>query len=212
MRERLIDFKRTGKFYRAHHMGDPQRIVLTVLLLFGLGRVGGACYVFLTSEKYTADLGGLGGAVAICEAHAAASGLAHIASAGAWRPWLTGADLDSAPARTFVRSTVPYRLPDGTPIALDWDDLVDGTLLAPVNQHENGTDPATVSGAWTGTGVDGERQTWDLNNACSGWTSTLSVNRGARGSKYSMRDSWTTNSAQTCNSNLYGLYCVQQDC
>ncbi len=96
---------------------------------------GGGCVpgrrVFLSSVKYTADLGGLSGADAKCKALADAQGLG-----GKWMAWLS--DASTWPAKRFNKSNFPYVRIDGKLIANNWSDLVDQTIAAPINVDEAG--------------------------------------------------------------------------
>jgi hypothetical protein len=81
--------------------------------------------VFVTSTLYQASFGGLEGADAVCQSHAAAVDLP-----GTFRAWLSTRDVTAA--ERLTHAAVPYVRTDGTTIADDWDDLVDGTLAAPI--------------------------------------------------------------------------------
>ena len=89
---------------------------------------GGPCRVFLSSATYDGNLGGLSGADAKCQGLATAAGLP-----GIYKAWLS--DGTSAPSTRFVPSSGPYQLVTGTPIAANFTDLTDGTLLA-LNQGD----------------------------------------------------------------------------
>ena len=79
--------------------------------------------VFVTSTRYTGDLGGIPGADEKCQSHADAAGLA-----GTFLAWIS--DGVDSPATRFARSAEPYVRTDGTKIAEDWDDLVDELPLS----------------------------------------------------------------------------------
>ena len=77
--------------------------------------------VFVTSTTHTGNLGGLDAADAICQELADNSELT-----GQYKAWLSN-DTQS-PSTRFIQSDVPYVLVDGTQIAINYDDLVDGTI------------------------------------------------------------------------------------
>lgn len=68
---------------------------------------------------------------------------------------------DDAPAVSFTRTSGDYIRTDGVVIARGWDDLVDGTLLAPIAINEWGGFETTIGnrGVWTGTRPNGVRGT-----------------------------------------------------
>lgn len=149
---------------------------------------GGGSYVevFVTSETFEGDLGGLDGADVTCTSMARAVGLS-----GDWTAWLSEAGGTNAGTRI---ADAEYRLLDGTVIADDLDDLTDGTLDAPIDLDEiRGTGGSPVvrvfvtKGTFDGNldGLDGaDAECTDAANAAgqSGeWTAWLSDNtRDAR--------------------------------
>ncbi|MCX2976373.1 DUF1554 domain-containing protein [Candidatus Marimicrobium litorale] len=113
--------------------------------------------VFVTSESYTGNLGGLAGADQKCNDLAAAASLS-----GEYKAWLS--DGIEAPNTRFTQSPyVSYTLVDGTVIAVGYEDLIapqppyggpftDG-LLAPINLTELGT--TKNASVFTNTNADG---------------------------------------------------------
>lgn len=91
--------------------------------------------VFVTSQAYDGNRGGLAGADAICQSLADASPLVHLRGR-AWMAWLS--DTTGSPFTRFVRSANAYTLPDNTTIASDWADLTSGTLANAINVDERG--------------------------------------------------------------------------
>ncbi|MDZ4247347.1 MAG: DUF1554 domain-containing protein, partial [Dehalococcoidia bacterium] len=75
--------------------------------------------VFVTAATYNGNLGGLSGADAKCQASANAVNLG-----GTWKAWLS--DSNTSAGSRLNHSDSPYRLLNGTTIANNWDDLVDG--------------------------------------------------------------------------------------
>ena len=107
---------------------------------------GDVVSVFVTKERYQANLGGLAGADAICQAAAVAAEL----GGTDWTAWLsdsTGNAIDRIPDGQ-------YRLVDGiTQVADDKADLTDGFLKAAINLNEDGQRA-------TGVCVDRDRGGW----------------------------------------------------
>ncbi len=131
--------------------------------------------VFVTSQTYQGDLGGLAGADAKCNALASVAGLD-----GTYKAWLS--DATGSPSTRFRRSSVPYTLVDGVVIANDWDDLVDGTLLSPINVTDKGDvlvfrDPAETRFPHTNTDANGRLLIlynpviYTHTKPCNNWTS-----------------------------------------
>jgi hypothetical protein len=123
----------------------------------------GICTVFITSQTFDGNLGGLAGADAKCQALAQAAGLS-----GSFRAWLSNGT--ASPSSRFTKAPVPYVLVDGTPIASDWDDLVDGTLDHHIDVTEQNSNLLKEWGAWTATLSDGTPSV--KYGHCSGWTAT----------------------------------------
>jgi len=105
--------------------------------------------VFVTSNTYTGNMGGVSGADAICQMHADAAGLP-----GQYQAWLSNSYLSVlnpySPNEDFPHDQSPYVLVDGTPIAYGWSDLTDGEILHPIDMDENG-DQGAAPVVWTGT-------------------------------------------------------------
>ncbi|MCA9692896.1 MAG: hypothetical protein KC636_25080, partial [Myxococcales bacterium] len=118
--------------------------------------------VFITSDEFPSDLGGLDGADDRCQTAAADAGLA---SPYRFRAWL--ASQDGSPDTRMHKSTGHYVLVTGLPVAQSWDDLTDGTLENPLNVTELGTlEESTV---FTNTTPQGTLHPDPLD--CDGWTS-----------------------------------------
>ena len=165
--------------------------------------------IFVTSTIYQANLGGLLGADAKCQARAAAGGLP-----GTYMAWLS--DATGSPSSRMTKSLMPYVRPDGTKIADNWADLTDGSILLTINQSEL-LGPAPTSNfcgpngapVWTNTNPAGNQQ--DANGSCNNWTGG---NAGSSwGSALHVDTFWThwcTGGA--CNNDFYKapIYCMQQ--
>lgn len=174
----------------------------------------GGTIVFVTSEVFTGALGGIAGADQKCQDAADAAGLP-----GTFRALIS--DGVSAPAidPTFFKSPNPYVRVDRVTVAADWDDLVDGSILAAIEVDEFGNHPV-VSGeripfVWTNVNALGlpEGGINDPYYHCEGWTST---NRGfdtggISGVIWSInRYEWTKDGPRECRDTFH-LYCFQQE-
>jgi hypothetical protein len=180
-------------------------IAVDNLIISGIGSInngGGAQakIVFVTSQGFTGKLGGLAGADAICQAEATAAGLA-----GTFKAFLS--DNKTSAADRMTHSSIPYELVNGTPIAADWQDIVDGIIDNPLNITASG---ATVSGyVWTGSNSDGSKA---YGLTCDNWTlGANSLYLGARGNAGDPRAwlDWWQGDGSYCGSYL-GLYCIEQ--
>jgi hypothetical protein len=121
--------------------------------------------VFVTSNIYRGDLGGLLGADAKCQALADAAGLG-----GEFKAWLSAAGPGNSAADRLTHATGPYVRVDGVQVAANWTDLVDGLLSAPISIDEHGAPVISgTMGVWTGTNTAGRLQA--PNVICNDWLS-----------------------------------------
>ncbi len=119
---------------------------------------------FVTSDNMLiGDFGGIAGADSICRELAAA---ADLENAETFKAWLS--DETGAPGLDFHRSKGRYALVTGIPIADDWDDLTDGTLLSPIIVDEHG-ELVLASGVFTNTSASGAPI--DSQYSCGNWSS-----------------------------------------
>jgi hypothetical protein len=159
--------------------------------------VGGPCRVFVSSTLYSGALGGLSGADAKCQGLAESAGLP-----GTYKAWLS--DSNGSPFSRFVPSSGPYQLVNGTTIAVNWTDLTDGHLLAPISVTETGG--GAISNAWTHTRTDGARD-GVANGHCSNWS--MNAGAGDDGDPEQSDPDWTGWLLSSCAFHRY-LYCFQQ--
>jgi hypothetical protein len=152
--------------------------------------------IFVTDTPQNADFGGIAGADALCAAQAAAAGLD-----GEFKAWLS--TVSSAVSDRITHASGPYVLVDGTMIANDWDDLVDGSILAPVNLDADGVRQSGE--VWTGTLATGGSYP---NDDCAAFTSA-SAGDALCGASSSTSMTWTENITPPC-STLLRLYCIEQ--
>jgi hypothetical protein len=164
--------------------------------------------VFVTSQTYSGNLGGLEGADAKCQALARAAGLA-----GTYLAWLS--DLAGSPATRFSRAGRPYLLVGGNIVADDWSSLTSGMLRHAIDETETGglilPGPSIGCGgaarAWTNTRVNGTLAAED--ESCGDWTDALSS--GTRtGDVTSQQVMWTELCAGGDCAGPAALYCFEQ--
>ncbi|MBI2021483.1 DUF1554 domain-containing protein [Candidatus Daviesbacteria bacterium] len=154
--------------------------------------------VFVTSNNYTGNLGGVAGADAKCQESAQAANLK-----GVWRAWISDSSTTS-PSSRFDKDDGPYVLIDGTKIADSWLDLTDGSLFNPINITELNTLKTlpTIPGSegkyvWTNTSTSGGVYSTDTQQNCNNWSSAGEFIGGA-GGHYNDRTNWTTGTGATC--------------
>jgi hypothetical protein len=178
------------------------------------GCVAGECekVVFVTSQLYAGNLGGLTGADAICQSHANAAGLP-----GSYMAWLS--DATGSPTTRFTPSNAPYRRIDGIIVATNWTDLLDGNLNAPIVVTELGglalMNPnhgcaSTTPAVWSNTTTNGTQVGGGLS--CNNWTAS-SVFQSAWGradQASSLWTSWCTGGNNDACGWASSLYCFQQ--
>lgn len=131
--------------------------------------------VFVTSQTYNGNLGGVSGADSKCQARANAAGLD-----GTYRAWITGSNSDLSPTNRFERNdyldSLPYYLVNGERVANNWAGL-SSTLQHSINVDERGR--GTGGGrVWTNTWRSGSRRG---NYHCIDWSSSNGSPFGRRG-------------------------------
>ncbi len=110
-----------------------------------------------------------------------------------------------------MHSKLPYVRPDGVRVAVNWDDLTDGTLLNPITVTASGLTLTSTqdAGTWTNTAASGATY---LANDCQGWTANPEFGFGssAHGGMLGRLDRfWTQDSQAACNY-YRRLYCFEQ--
>ena len=171
--------------------------------------------VFLTSQAFTGDLGGLIGADQKCQMLADAAGLG-----GVFKAWLSDPNVSAAERLTHVGK--PYVLVDGvTVVAEDWADLTDGTIDHAIDMTENDAFPSGEGCyypysalVWTATYEDGSPDfagfdPWE--NSCHAWTSAgpapLIAGVGCEAGNHYY--GWSSMTGSWCD-HPHPLYCFEQ--
>lgn len=163
-----------------------------------------AYFVFVTSERYPGTFGGILKADAHCAERAAAAALP-----GVYLAWLSAGN--DTPLSRHAQSPLPYVLPDGSQVALNWQDLTDSSLLHPINVTETGeTLPmiapcAAETSTWTATKPNGASVGTDFQ--CLGWS--FPVGNGRIGDSASVTGTWSSNCNLNCQTALR-FYCFEQ--
>jgi hypothetical protein len=158
--------------------------------------------VFVTSATPAGDaVGGSVGADALCAKLAIAAEPANAVLKGRmFVAWLSTSAV-AAKAR-LLHGTKAYRLVDGTVVANNWDDLVDGTIAAPISRTESGT-LLTAGSVWTGTSIGGDYS----SSSCTDWSATNV--QGTQGSATDTNAHWTTRGGGACAEPAH-LYCFER--
>lgn len=161
--------------------------------------------VFVSSETYDGDLGGLDGADTICQDLASGAGLT--SGDATFRAWLSSSDTSAA--SRLHHSPEEYILVDGTVVAENWDDLADGAIASAINLDELGGLAVETPRAWTNTTSSAaSRGAAD----CAGWKSNTQGSKGHVGWVVMTDAEWT----QAIDFTPAGciqerrLYCVEQ--
>lgn len=155
--------------------------------------------IFVSSTTYNGNLGGLSGADTKCQTLADA-----IPLGGTYKAWLSSG-ATSAGSR-LAQSSIGYALVNGTKIADNWADLIDGSIDARINMTESGGAPGTAA-VWTGTDTAGNIHPTSFH--CTSWTASTSGVYGYQGSTAWADYEWTESTFNACNQ-LKRLYCLEQ--
>lgn len=163
--------------------------------------------VFVTSEQFSGNMGGVTGAHALCQAAAEEAGLA-----GMFHAWLS--DSTHSPGQDFVKSTVPYLRVDDEEVAADWDELISGTLATGIYVTEWGEAPQEtvedcipegVIVAWTNTRAAGSIAS--ESHSCNEWAAGGDL--GHTGEAGAFNSGWTDGCIVPCTT-MAPLYCFEQ--
>ena len=162
--------------------------------------------MFVTSIKNNGNLSvgssfiGVNGGDYSCQYYANLSGLGV-----KWKAWLSNSTI-SASSRLH-HSNVPYKLVNGVTVANNWNDLTDGSLLAPINVNESGAGMVNTS-VWTNTNYNGEIYSNNAISSCDNFRSS-SLQTAVVGNSSRADNTWTVSNIVFCNT-LSSLYCFEQ--
>jgi hypothetical protein len=163
--------------------------------------------VFVTYELFDGDIGGLDGADAECQAAADRLGANPALQGKTFKAWLSDSTTDARDR--LYHAVVPYRLVDGTQIAADWNDLIDGSLDNPIDVNETHNITPAPPEVWTATYPDGTYSEWNFEPPCADWT-TAHIDSGAAAGRADMTDDgWTHLGVASCSFPQH-LYCFEQ--
>jgi hypothetical protein len=168
--------------------------------------------VFVTSQLFSTNLGGLAGADQKCRGAAAAAGLGD-----SWVAWLSDSTTD---ALDRLASSGPWNRLDGARVADDVADLTNGALHNPIDVDESGA-VGIAAPVITNTRTDGTRNPGTGATYCNDWTGVSGFGQGAfnNGNTSSTAGDWTEASTSTspnfdCYFNFgaasFRLYCFEQ--
>lgn len=156
--------------------------------------------VFVTSGTYNGNLGGVSGADLKCQSLATTAGLN-----GTYKAWISS-KTQSASSR-LTHSTLPYKLVNGTSVAVNWNDFADASHFTKINITELGT---TVTGqVWTNSTRTGGIYGTAIGAHCNNWADETSARKGRAGSTAFTTARWTSDAGVNCNIDLR-LYCLEQ--
>lgn len=167
--------------------------------------------VFVTSNAFSGNLGGISGADDLCQAEADDANLS-----GTYLAWVSnspppGSDgLSPATNPNWNHSSCQkFYLIDGiTLIADNWADLTDGTIAHIIDQNAVG-DPVTNVFVWTNTQFNGTA--FSLNNSCPAeWTDGTAESTAYLGANVFNDSQWAIFVQGACNTVGVRLYCFEQ--
>jgi len=160
--------------------------------------------LFVTSGRYTGDLGGMTGADSICQQTAEAAGYR-----GTWVALLSDYWTDASDRVPENTSIVNMR---GLGVALDKDDLADGGLIGRITD-ENGNRCEDDCLVWTGSYAHANQYhyLYYTEYACNEWTSSEGEVKGTIGNSKFWDSGWMEwNFRQSCSTRA-SLYCIRTD-
>jgi len=154
--------------------------------------------VFVTSTTHSGNLGGVSGADAICQARAAAAGLA-----GTFVAYLTSG---STGAYQRVSGGAGWVRTDGRPVTSDHTSMLNGFMYHPIRLDEFGND---IGAQPVMTGGSGDGLDW--SNDCNGWSSNSALESRYLGYSDAVGDDAFSSAAEMGCGGLARIYCFQSD-
>ncbi len=160
--------------------------------------------VFVTKTTYNGNLGGLLGADQKCMAAAQSVNLG-----GTFKAWLSSSTI-SASSR-LAHAAVPYKLLNGTIVANDWTDLIDGNLSGAINIDESNVQLTGIKLVWTNTKSDGNISSLDgkFSMSCNNWT-VRDIRTARVGNTNAINNAWTNYPTRSYCDGNGRLYCFEQ--
>ena len=181
-----------------------------------------ALAVFVTSLEFNGNLkdhdplkqSGVNGADAVCQALADEVGLSQVSS---FKAWISDGATSPAERFTAMAGGRSYALLDGTPIASDWSDLVDGSIANPINLTElwaaydgmGDESELFALDAFVWTNTDADASAIGEGQSCTNWSNASSEKFGWFGWTGAKDDAWTKTSSDLCSA-VSRLYCFEQ--
>lgn len=154
--------------------------------------------IFVTSETWTPNFGGLSGADAKCQEAASNAGFS-----GVWIALMS----DESRNATDRMPDIVYKKVNGTIVANNEADLFDGSILSPIDMTELGS-TVTSSGVWSGTNVNGNSRV--EGDFCNNWSSNnISGYYGSMGFTDKTDSWWIESGNVTCEPYSLRLYCIK---
>lgn len=158
--------------------------------------------VFVTSQTFTGELGGLEGADQKCNTAATQANLP-----GNYKAFLSTTTTDAS--ERLSHANVPYVLTTGEMVADNWSDLTDGQLDTYIHTDEFGN--VSSRKVWTATDNNGA---YNTRQSCEDWTAPSQFTEGT-GAWFMVLDPNVEGSINGSNlsyrcSETLSLYCVQQ--
>lgn len=157
--------------------------------------------VFLTSQTYTGNLGGLSGADEKCQMLASTAGLP-----GNYMAWLS--DGSVSPTTRFTQVGGRYILTNNVVVAYSWADLTDGSIKY-INIDENTSEVVEGAYVWTNTKTDGDLYSSTDTNTCNDFTVDSDSHTGVVGVSVQPFTYWTMFNNHPCDQVAH-LYCFEQ--
>lgn len=159
--------------------------------------------VFLSSTTQDGAMGGIAGADAICNNLAANAGLS-----GTYKAWLS--DGAGSPSTTFTHSASPYVRVDGVVVANDWADLTDGSIAAPIEVDESGTNLYNGGQFFVFTSTSGDGTSFGGGLDCNSWADGTAGSVGIVGyGNVLVGEGWSVADFDVCSSPRH-IYCFEQ--
>lgn len=162
--------------------------------------------IFAVESSSNGNIGGVNGADLICQNQAKLFGLS-----GIFKAWLATSSSDQPATRfsTDVRlGDISFKLTDGTLVANNWSDLIDGTLNADIDIAAYGFKSNGNVQIATNVNTDGTVKSTIAADHCSNFTSTTgSVSYGQTNRSDS---AWTDQGGTVSCSTTLKYYCFEQ--